>query len=223
MNISILGPPGSGKGTISRMLAAESGMTIFETGAYLRAYAKQHDPALEKHLANGGMAGTSLVMRLLAEGTAQGTRSGWIIDGTPRNSEQAEEVLKLGRSGAFRLDGVVVLEAADDVVRQRLAGRRTCSGCAAIYNESIKPLPDDDKCLACGGQLVKRNDDTDQGITERIRLYRNKTEEGIGVVERGGIRVTRVNASLTAEAVFKCIIDELAAMEPKRRGITSGR
>lgn len=219
MNIALLGPPGSGKGTLARALATRLNLAVFDSGATLRAWADAHDPALAAHLAAGGMAPTELVIRLMGErlATPPAGTMGWVIDGFPRNKEQAAQALQERKGGAFPWDGLVVLRASEAVIQQRLNGRVLCTSCGQSWHPTFVPSPQPGLC-SCGGRLAPRRDDTASGIAQRLRLYREETEPGIARIAASGAVPTMTVSADTPdpEAVWQPV---LAWIEERRVGL----
>jgi len=199
MNIALLGPPGSGKGTLAASMAAASLLGIFDTGATLRTWSRKNDPALYQHLSAGGMAPTDLVIDLMGRNLANppaGCR-GWIIDGFPRNEEQANIALSSYKAGKFSWDALLILDSSTETVISRLAGRQMCGSCGKAWNTRFLPPVTLGRC-SCGGALAPRADDTEEGIAQRLSLYTNRTSQGIArILADGNIPVVKLDGNHT--------------------------
>jgi len=173
----ILGKQGAGKGTQAERLARHYGVPRISTGDMFRAAVEQGTEAgqrAKKYMEAGELVPDDVVIGVVEERlTDDDARRGFVLDGFPRNAEQAlalDEVL-----GQKTLDLVVELEVPTEVVLRRLADRRVCKGCGAPYS-GARPPKDDWKCDVCGGQVVQRDDDTETAIKRRLELYAQQTE-----------------------------------------------
>lgn len=208
MNIVLLGPPGSGKGTLGNKLREHYQLEEFVTGNELRRLARRDTPRgrrLKKILAGGNMASTELVMSVLQDRVSQipEGKNGWLLDGVPRNRGQAQEFLKLLDNDELAVAGGLALEVEDEVARKRLPGRSTCPECGTIYNDRDNPPPQPGRCRPeCGGELVRREDDTPTGIARRLHLYYQRTEPAIEMLEQGGVRFSRLDGEQPRQQVF---------------------
>jgi len=206
-NIIIIGPPGSGKGTQAQMLEDRFGLTQISTGDLLRQAVRDGTPGGKKAKAcmdAGKLVPDEIVMPLLEKKlTATGT-DGWILDGFPRNTEQAVELQRiLGKAGRS-IDRVVVLEVDDEIIVSRITGRRSCGECNAIYHLEFAPPKKPDTCDDCNSSpLIHRADDTEKKMRVRLDKYHSQTVSVIPFYERAGL-VTRASGS-TPEEIFAII------------------
>lgn len=192
MLISLLGPAGAGKGTLALRLEAR-GFHRFESGGALRDWAAKNDPELAAHLSGGGMAPTPLVIKLL--GGAMGEKEGdWILDGLPRNLGQAEAMAERYP------DLVVVLQASEAILTERLINRTTCPGCGAIYNAKTRVA-----VCSCGSIPKRRSDDNFMAIKKRLDLYKSQTEAGISYLRDAGVQIIEVDATMAMEAIEQTV------------------
>lgn len=194
MSLILLGPAGSGKGTLARALAQRHQLHIFEAGAALRTVA-QRDPELARSLAGGNMAPTSLVMHLLDEAFKARPAGGLLLDGVPRNPEQAAIYLKRAKIGHWPVLPVIVLDAPRSILRQRLLDRQICTSCSATHGPSVKICPH------CQGELTRRDDDTPEGIARRFELYDAWTAPAIDQLAQAGFPIHRLDATRTPDEV----------------------
>lgn len=198
MHVVLLGPPGSGKGTLATWLQATYALAGFEAGAALRDAAR-HDTALSAALAAGHMAPTSLILDLFerAVAAAPSGQTGWVYDGVPRNVDQATQCLDRHRAGRWPLDAVLVLDAPVDVLLVRMRDRRICAGCGTTWNLTSAPSPAGATTCRCGAALTLRLEDTPDAIQQRLSLYASKTEPAIALLAAAGVPVLRVRADVS--------------------------
>ncbi len=217
MVVVLLGPPGVGKGAQGELLAEALGWERLVTGDLLRAARRQGTELGKKatsYMDAGDLVPDELIVALVQE-RLQGipTDRGVVFDGFPRTVPQAE-ALSAALAGAGRdVDGVLVLEAPDDVLVKRVAGRRSCPKCARVYNIHFDPPRVEDLCDGCGGRLDHREDDTPETAGHRLEVYRELTEPLIAYYEGGAAPILRVDGNLplevVREAVWQTLVDEL--------------
>jgi len=184
MNIILLGPPGSGKGTQARMLAKSRGLVQLSTGDMLRA-ARDAGAEIGRLAAPimkaGGLVPDDIVIGAVAERIAKpDVARGFILDGFPRTLPQAAALDRLLASTGKTLDHVVELKVDDAALTDRIVGRRTCGGCGAMYHVTAKPPKAEGICDVCGGALTRREDDTPETVEKRLWEYYKSTAPLIG-------------------------------------------
>jgi adenylate kinase len=177
MRIVLLGAPGSGKGTVAEAMRDAYGFPKISTGDLLREAVREKTPlglVAASQMGKGGLVDDATVLALLRERLARADcGGGYVLDGFPRNVAQADALDAMGLEGP---EIVFDLEVRDDVVLERLANRRTCPHCEAIYHLINKPPKVPGICDVCGTALVQRKDDTPEVIRERLKTHRAKTE-----------------------------------------------
>ena len=178
-NIVLLGPPGAGKGTQAKELSARLGVPHISTGDMLREAVREGTPLGLKAKAvmeSGGLVSDELLTGIVKERLAKGDCApGFILDGYPRNLAQAtilDGILKELEREPVR---AVELEVADEVIVSRLSSRRSCPSCGAVYNVVTSPPKSPGVCDKCGTSLTLRDDDKEDVIRERLRVYHEKT------------------------------------------------
>jgi adenylate kinase len=180
VRIVLLGPPGAGKGTQARSLAGLWGVPQVASGDLLRAVVREdselgHEAA--SYMDRGQLVPDDLVLKLVAARLGKAdARKGFILDGFPRNVMQAEALAKgLNRFG-LKLDKAVAVIVPDEEIVKRISGRRTCRNCNAMYHVAFEPPAKPGVCDKCGGQLYQREDDAEDTVRERLKVYREATQ-----------------------------------------------
>jgi adenylate kinase len=195
----IMGVQGSGKGTQSQLLAADLDIVHISVGDIFRWNVQNHTKIgaqVRRVMAAGELVGDDLVESVVRDRlTGHDWNFGFIIDGFPRNCRQAEFFVE-----SYDIDGVIALDLPDSEVRRRVLSRRVCEGCGINYNliDSTPAVPG--RCDACGGELVTREDDTDEALAVRLRDYHEKTTPVLDLFRRKEYVIT-VDARPPAEAV----------------------
>lgn len=175
MKLILLGPPGAGKGTQASILSEKLDIITISTGAILRAAVKENTPLGQEaktYLDDGQLVPDRLVIEIIKERLkSDDCKNGFILDGFPRTVKQAEELDRF-----VEIDKVLTLDVSDEVIIERLTGRRECSKCAAPYHISFNPPETEGKCDKCGGDLICRADDNKETIEKRLAVYHEQTE-----------------------------------------------
>jgi len=204
MNIIILGPQGSGKGTQADILSEKFGFTHIESGKILRAKA-QTNPKIRQMLNNGLLVPDMETIEYIDEELVKNNKSydNIIFDGYPRKIKQYELLKKWLEKKGFDIDKVIYLYISDGESINRLSSRRTCDKCGRVYN-LITNLPPGENC-ECGGKLYQREDDTPETIKKRLELFHESTEPILDIAETEGI-LLRVDGERPIEEISEEII-----------------
>jgi adenylate kinase len=185
----IMGVQGSGKGTQSIMLASDLDLVHISVGDIFRWNVQQHTKTgaqVKRTMALGELVSDDLVEGIVRERlTEHDWNYGFVIDGFPRNERQAEFFLE-----SYDIDGVIFLDLPDSEVRRRVLARRLCAGCGLDYNLLATSPEVAGKCDACGGELVTREDDTEEALAVRLREYHEKTNPVLDIFRRKEYVVT---------------------------------
>lgn len=214
MRLVLLGPPGVGKGTQAERLGPLLGVPHVSTGDMLRE-AVEEGGALGRRVRpfveGGTLAPDDLVGEAVAARLARADAgAGFVLDGFPRTVEQVaildRVLLRLGTS----LDAVLSIEAPETVIVRRLAGRRVCPSCRAVYHLDHRPPRSAGVCDACGSALVQRADDEPGVIRERLRVYAERTVPVAREYRDRGI-LRSVDGSGDANEVFEALRAAVAA------------
>ena len=199
MKLILLGAPGVGKGTQADILTRELKIPAISTGNMLRAAMKDQTPLGEKvreYMDTGKLVSDEIVIELLNNRIQEpDCANGFILDGVPRTIGQAEALEQAG----IRFDAAVVLENSDDVIIERIGGRRVCEVCGASYHLKHSPAKVDGVCDKCGGKLVQRKDDAPETVKHRLEVYHTTTEPLKGFYEARGILKTVYDQPTIAE------------------------
>lgn len=176
MNIIFLGAPGAGKGTQAEIVSERLAIPTISTGAIIREALKagtEMGLAAKKFIEAGELVPDDVVIGIIKERLSEDDcQSGFILDGFPRTVPQAEALDKMG----VRIDTVLSLEVADEVIVTRMSGRRVCDKCGASYHTEYLPAKDGVHCDKCGNALSIRRDDAPEVVLSRLTVYHSTTE-----------------------------------------------
>ncbi len=210
MDITIfLGAPGSGKGTQAKLLAKNQGFQHFSTGDMLReAIRSGTDVGLKaKAFIDAGDLVPDGVMIELIEKTLEplpkGTRI--ILDGFPRTVPQAEA---LDRNSHTQVARAIYLEVPDDLLVERLTGRRICSKCGQPFHASFLPPRADGICDLCGGSLLQRPDDTEKVVTHRLKVFSEQTQPLLDFFRKAG-KLQTLNADVEVDGLQSRLVEAM--------------
>lgn len=179
IRVILLGPPGAGKGTQAKLLQEEFGVCQISTGDILRA-AVAEQTALGKqaseYINRGALVPDAVILDLVAERLKEkDCENGFILDGFPRTIPQAESFEAVLKASGGALDRVLSVCVPHDLIVERLAGRRTCKNCGALYHLVFDPPKEPGTCDRCGGPLYQRSDDREETIGARLEVYDAQT------------------------------------------------
>ena len=181
-NVLLLGPPGAGKGTQSSNVADEYGVPHVTTGDALRANKDMETEfgTPREFMEAGELVPDPVVNEIVAEAVSES--EGYVLDGYPRNEEQADYLADI-----TALDVVCLLEVDESTVVDRLTGRRVCPECGANYHVEFNQPEADGVCDECGSELTQRDDDTEETVKERLRVYHESTEPVVEYYRDAGV------------------------------------
>ena len=205
MFVILLGPPGVGKGTQGVLLADAMGWHRVVTGDLLRA-AKDAGSALgleaQRYMSAGELVPDHLMIQMVKEKlTALPAGIGVLFDGFPRTEAQASAFSMMLKALGLTINQVVVLEASDEVLTQRISGRRSCPSCGSVYNTILAPPQTEGVCDKDGAPLVHRADDTAATVQNRLTVYHRDTEPLIAYYEGDKATVHYVQGDMGVEEV----------------------
>ncbi|MCS7184324.1 MAG: adenylate kinase [bacterium] len=208
MNIIMLGPPGSGKGTQAKMLAEKLKLKHISTGDIFRKEIENSTPLgnkVKKYLDSGLLVPDELTNQIVTNGICNGF---FVLDGYPRNINQAEFLDDYLKKNNMKLDFVLFLDVPDSEIIRRLTNRRICPKCASIFNLVFNRPKIDELCDNCGIKLQIREDDLSETIKKRMDVYKNETRPLLSYYKDILKRIDGVGDALT---VLHNILKEINA------------
>jgi adenylate kinase len=203
----IIGVPGSGKSTQASILAADLDLVHISVGDIFRWNVQNHTKMgaqVRRIMAAGGLVGDDLAEKVTGDRLAEHDWNyGFLVDGFPRNIRQAEFFLE-----SYDIDGVIHLDMPDSEVRRRVLARRLCADCGVDYNLIQSRPATEGVCDLCGGNLVTREDDTEEALAVRLRDYHDKTDPVLDLFRRKEY-VATIDATASKDEVQQAIRDKL--------------
>jgi len=214
MNLILLGPPGAGKGTQAKKLVAELGIPQISTGDILRQAVAAGTPMGKRAKAlmdEGKLVPDEVVVGIVDDRLkAADAQKGFVLAGFPRTVPQAEALEALLSSSGKRIDKVVSIEVPEQVIVERISGRRSCPKDGSVFHVTGNPPKREGVCDACGGPLVQRDDDKAEKVVERNKQYWEKTAPLVDFYARRNL-LSAVQGDGTTEAVYAAIRAALPA------------
>jgi adenylate kinase len=191
LNLILFGPPGAGKGTQAERLQVDFQLPFIATGDMLRENVKEGTELgteAKAYMDRGELVPDEVIVAMVAERLQEeDARDGFILDGFPRTTAQANaldtQLAELGR----RITAVLLLDVPDQEVERRLAGRRVCVKAGHNYHVELDPPKHDDACDQDGSRLIQRDDDKPEVIRRRLEIYHDQTEPLIGYYDQQGL------------------------------------
>jgi adenylate kinase len=209
MRIVMLGAPGSGKGTQAKNLQADFGFVQISTGDLLRqAVADRTELGLRAKQAMdaGDLVSDEIVLGMIRERIVEDdAKSGFILDGYPRNRQQAEDLAQVFSELGLALDAAVLMDVPTDILMKRLTGRRTCSLNGKLLNIYFSPQEELDECTENGGELIQREDDNEVTIGNRLSVYERQTAPLIEYYDAAGLLRTVAAEGAVADVYRKLV------------------
>jgi adenylate kinase len=189
LNLILIGPPGAGKGTQAEKLTDDFGLPYVGTGDLLRRH-KSEGTELGREAAaymdNGDLVPDELVIRMILDEIEDKGRDGFLLDGYPRNLEQADALGEALEESGRSLTAALLIDADDETVIQRLSGRRQCRN-GHVYHVIFNPPKNEGFCELDGTKLVQRDDDKPETVKRRLKTYHELTEPLIDYYEERGL------------------------------------
>jgi len=203
MNIVILGPPGVGKGTYAGFLSKKYGIPKISVGDLFRSAIKNRTELgkrIKDYVSSGELVPDETVIELVKNRLEEpDCKDGFLLDGYPRTVPQAEAMMKFKK-----IDVALNFVAPDEVIMERIGGRRTCSKCGAIYHLKNVPPTIEGVCDRCSGRLIQRSDEKPEVIKNRLVVYREKTKPVADYLRKEGLLVD-IDAHYDIEEIDKII------------------
>lgn len=207
-NIMFIAPPAAGKGTQAELVVAKYHIPHISTGDILREISKEDSEIgnyVAETLASGKLVKDEITYQLIEKRLKEkDCKNGFIIDGFPRNLDQAVEYDNILKRLGYEVGNVISIVIDEKTLERRITGRRICEDCKAIYNiNEVSSAPQQESvCDLCGGKLYQRNDDNIEAFQTRYKMYQEKTEPIIEHYKKQGV-LKEVNGNDTIENVFR--------------------
>jgi adenylate kinase len=212
MRIVFLGAPGSGKGTQAQRLMDDKNIPQISTGDMLRAAVKAKSSfgvKAKEVMELGKLVSDEIMIGIISERlTKDDTDKGFILDGFPRTTKQAEDLDLLLQKLGKPLDRVILMDVDHDILMKRIVGRRTCSITGKLLNIYFSKKEELNACIEAGGELVQRKDDNENTIVNRLEIYRDQTEPLVAYYLKRD-QLKKVNAVGSMDEVYQRLIDAL--------------
>lgn len=194
MRLILVGPPGAGKGTQAVNLAAHFSIPHISTGDIFRSNLKEGSPLgleAKSYMDRGELVPDEVTNKMVKDRLGKDdVRSGFLLDGFPRNVFQAEVLRAILSEKQSPLEAALELSVDNGEIIKRLAGRRTCKDCQRAFHVDYEPSKVEGRCDGCGGTLYQRDDDKEEVIARRLEVYNEQTAPIIDFYRREGLLVT---------------------------------
>lgn len=205
MRLLIMGAPGAGKGTQAALIKDAYNISHISTGDMFRKAIKEQTATgieAKKFIDKGQLVPDYVTNNLVKERLAEADcAKGFLLDGYPRNVEQAVELDKILAELNIKLDAVINITVDDKILIDRITGRRTCTKCGASYHVVANKPKQEGICDVCGSELIQRADDTEETIKSRLEVYYGKTEPVLSHYEKQGL-VKNVYGMANIDEIF---------------------
>lgn len=215
MYIVMLGAPGSGKGTVAKMLAKKTGLPHISTGDMFREQIKKETELgklANSYISQGQLVPDEVTIGIVKDRLSfEDAKNGVILDGFPRTLEQAKVLDEILKEQGKEVTIVPELVIPDQVIVERILNRATCSNkeCGAIYNTKFKPPKVEGLCDICGSTLVTRTDDNEETIKNRLEVYRQNSKDLIEFYKEKGVLKTITPNDPTAENASEQVVEAI--------------
>ena len=206
LNLILLGKPGAGKGTQADRLKDDFGLPYIGTGDLLRKHKSEETPLgleAKQYMDAGKLVPDELVVSMILGEIEEQGQEGFLLDGFPRTIVQADKLAEALDEAGRRLSAALYIDADDDVVVERLSGRRQCAN-GHLYHKQFDPPKNEGFCDQCGRPLIQREDDEEEKIKQRLETYHAETEPLIDYYDERGL-LRRFDGSRRPEEVHDLI------------------
>lgn len=215
MRIVLLGAPGSGKGTQCKRIVARYGLQHLSSGDILRQQrveGTELGKTAQTYMDSGALVPDQVIVEMMVDAIKKAPDVGFILDGFPRTVNQATELTKSLAWANQKIDAVLNFKIDDQIVFQRMAGRRSCPQCGAVYHiETFKPKVEG-VCDTDGAKLIQRPDDSGEVVANRLETYHLQTEPVIDYYKKNSSTVYDFDAKKDAEEVSALVFVKLDAL-----------
>ena len=214
MRIVLLGAPGAGKGTQCKRIVAKYSLLHLSSGDILRqerAAGTKLGKKVQSYMDSGTLVPDQIIVEMMVGAIKKAPETGFVLDGFPRTVNQAEELDKALVSAGQKIDTVLNLKVAHQVVARRMTGRRSCPQCGAVYHiENLKPKVEG-ICDNDGTALIQRPDDCLEVVANRLKTYHRQTEPVVDYYKKNNT-VCDIDANEDADEVSELIFENLDAL-----------
>ena len=218
LNLILIGPPGAGKGTQAARLTDDFGLPYLATGDMMRAK-RQEDSDLGRQVASimdsGGLVDDQVVCKVLLERIEAEGDDGFLLDGFPRKASQADILDRALSERGRSITAVILIEVPDEVIVQRLAGRRQCEK-GHVYHVDLNPPQQEGVCDVDGLPLEQRRDDKPEVVQNRLDVYHAETEPLVARYDDAGV-LQRFDGTQDPEMVHRHIRNTLSTLQLEER------
>lgn len=208
MKLVIFGPPSAGKGTQAQKLSKQYGIPQVATGDLLRRAVADKTPLglkIKSYLDQGKLGPDEVLVQLIKERVAKpDCKNGFLLDGFPRTMGQAKELERM-----TDIDLVLSIVVDFESLVERAVGRRTCPKCSAVYHIKFNPPMNEGICEKCGSKLIQRDDDKEETVRNRLKVYQEQTAPLVEYYRRKG-KLVDIDGSGGIDAVFGQMVDAIS-------------
>ena len=218
LNLILFGPPGAGKGTQASRLREDFDLPYIATGDMLREHRENGSELgkeAESYMKDGDLVPDELVIKMIMEEIEGKGDDGFLLDGFPRSVGQADALVEEIERRGRRLTAALLVEASDEVVLQRITGRRQCSN-GHVYHVEFDPPKHEDVCDQCGKPLTQRDDDKPETVEKRLKTYHGQTEPLVDYYDERGL-LRRFDGTRSQTEVHDHIRATLATLRLEER------
>jgi len=214
MRVVLLGAPGAGKGTQCKRIVARYGISHLSSGDILRqnrAEGTELGRKAQSYMDSGGLVPDELIVEMMTDAIINDAAAGFVLDGFPRTVNQAQELDKALAADGEKIEMVLNLTIDDETIMDRMAGRRSCPKCGAVYHIiNLKPKVEG-ICDNDGAELIQRLDDSPEVVANRLKTYHEQTEPVVGYYRQNNA-VYDIDASREADEASASVFEKLDAV-----------
>jgi adenylate kinase len=210
-HLIFLGPPGSGKGTQAELFEKDANFKHFSTGDILRESIRKNNvlgKKIKDILECGDLVSDSIMKEIIREKFKEIDKNEkFVLDGYPRTLRQGKDLDAISNETSIKIDRVIYINVADDVIIYRISSRRICPKCGTVYNTLTLKPEKEGLCNKCGTALIQRKDDRKEAIIHRLEVYRESTEPLISYYKKRNL-LTEVDGNDKIKTIFNFLIEK---------------